>query len=126
MRVGYRRRLVAGGNKLFESKLASLRLGVTAWVDPPLEKWSSEDGAEETTKLGYSKATGSWCLTLRYDHSYAEDYTFTPLSQAPRDLRVKAAEQLPKLLKALETGATDAVKEVEEAGKFIREFIREN
>lgn len=111
-----------GSFKLFESKLASFRLGVTAWVEPPLEKWTYEHGVEETTKLGYSKATGSWCLTLRRDHTYEEDYGYTALSQAPRDLRIKAAEQLPKLLKEIEKVATEAVKEVDEAGKFMRDL----
>jgi hypothetical protein len=114
--------------KAFEAKLASFRLGVTAWVSPPLETEKEDDGNEITTKLGYSKVTGSWCLTLEYDDDFTSGFDnapyphYTPLSQAPRDLRIKAVEQLPMLLKEIEKRADEAVKEVHQAGKLIRDL----
>jgi hypothetical protein len=114
--------------KAFEAKLASLRLGVTAWVSPPLEKATEVDGNEFITKLGYSKVTGSWCLTLVYDDDFSSGDPnspyprYTPLSQAPRDLRILAVEQLPKLLKEIEKRADEAVKEVDQAGRLIQDL----
>jgi hypothetical protein len=111
--------------KAFEAKLASFRLGVTAWVDPPLEKEVDEKhGVESTTSLGYSKATGNWCLTVAYGNDIDPESTqFSPLGQASRDVRMKAVRQLPKLLKAIESAAAEAVKEVEEARKVMRDII---
>lgn len=112
--------------KAFEAKLASLRLGVTAWVSPPLqtEVIDEQHGIESTTSLGYSKATGNWCLTVAYEIDInPESAQFTPLSQAARDIRMKAVRQLPKLLKAIEVAAAEAVKEVEEVRKIMRDII---
>ncbi|MEO5955831.1 MAG: hypothetical protein ABIR36_09115 [Nitrospiraceae bacterium] len=111
--------------KAFEAKLASFRLGVTAWVRPPLEKEVDEKhGVESTTSLGYSKATGNWCLTVAYENDIdPESAQFSPLGQASRDIRMKAVRQLPKLLKAIESAADEAVKEVEEARKIMRDII---
>lgn len=111
--------------KAFEAKLASLRLGVTAWVNPPLEKQVIDEkhGVEFSTSLGYSKATGNWCLTIAYQNDFEEEGNYIPLSQAPRDIRMKAVRQLPKLLKAIESAAAEAVKEVEETRKIMRDII---
>lgn len=111
--------------KAFEAKLASLRLGVNAWVVPPLEKEVDEKhGVESTTSLGYSKATGNWCLTIAYENDIDPESTqFSSLSQAPRDIRMKAVRQLPRLLKAIESAAAEAVKEVEEARKIMKDII---
>lgn len=111
--------------KAFEAKLASLRLGVNAWVAPPLEKEVDEkNGLESTTSLGYSKATGNWCLTIAYENDFGPESTqFSSLSQAPRDIRMKAVRQLPRLLKAIESAAAEAVKEVEEARKIMKDII---
>lgn len=111
--------------RAFEAKLASLRLGVNAWVLPPLETAVDEEhGVVSTTSLGYSKATGNWCLTLAYGNDFDPESTqFTALSQAARDIRMKAVRQLPKLLEAIESAAAEAVKEVEEARKIMKDIV---
>lgn len=118
--------------KAFEAKLASLRLGVSAWVNPPLiSEVTDENGINEdttTTRLGYSKATGTWCLTIEED---SERYSgtpgapwpsYAPLSQASRDIRLKAIKQLPLLVKALEKKADEALHEVSQAEKLLRDL----
>jgi len=119
--------------KSFEAKLASLRLGVSAWVTPPLTSEVVDEGTSNedtiTTKLGYSKATGSWCLTLLEDSDRYSELpqsswpSYSPLSQASRDMRVKAIKQLPLLVKSLEKRADEALKEVGQAEKLIQELI---
>ena len=99
---------------------------MTAWVSQPLEKEviDEQHGIESTTSLGYSKATGNWCLTVAYEIDInPESAQFTPLSQAARDIRMKAVRQLPKLLKAIEVAAAEAVKEVEEVREIMRDII---
>lgn len=112
--------------KSFEEKLASLRLGVSAWAKPPIEKHTDDrDGVEYRTTLGYSKITGSWCLTIGYENDMDdESSSFVQLSQASRDIRMKAVRYLPNLLKALEEAAINEVKEVEEARVFMRDMTK--
>lgn len=118
--------------KAFEAKLASLRLGVSAWVNPPLiSEGIDEHGPNEDTirtKLGYSKATGTWCLTIEEDSDRYSGVpgapwpSYSSLSQASRDIRLKAIKQLPLLVKALEKKADEALHEVSQAEKLIREL----
>ena len=109
--------------KAFEAMIASFRLGVDAWVKPSLETRTDDHGIEYSTTLGYSKATGNWCLTIGYWSSFDEEGSYSPLNQASRELRIKAIEQLPKLLKALESAADEAVQGVEKARKNMRNII---
>jgi hypothetical protein len=117
--------------KAFEAKLASLRLGVSAWVLTPLMTQLVAPGTQNEdnlrTNLGYSKATGAWCLTImedseRWGGSEEAPPDFTPLSQASRELRVKAIKQLPLLVKALEEKADEALKEVGQAEQLLRDL----
>lgn len=118
--------------KSFESKLASLRLGVSAWVNPPLVSETTDEGGVNedtiTTRLGYSKATGQWCLTIEEDSDRYSGLdqspwpSYTPLNQASRDMRIKAIKQLPLLVKALEKNADEALKEVGQAEKLLRDL----
>ena len=109
--------------KAFEAMLASFRLGVEAWVRPSLETSTDDHGIEYATTLGYSKASGNSCLTLAYRNSMDDEGSYVPLNQASRELRIKAVEQLPKLLKALENAADEAVQDVEKARKNMRNII---
>lgn len=117
--------------KSFEEKLASLRLGVSVWVPTPLGTRVIDPGTANEdnlkTYLGYTKATSTWCLTLSEDSErWGDDEdnppAYTPLSQAPRELRIKAIKQLPLLVKALEKKADEALKEVDQAEQFLRDL----
>jgi|CXWL01.1.fsa_nt_gi hypothetical protein len=117
--------------KAFEAKLASLRLGVSAWVSRPLTTQLVDPGTqtEDTliTKIGYSKATGAWCLTLMEDSErWGDDEEhpprYTPLSQASREMRINAIKYLPSLVKALEKSADEALVEVDQAEQLLRDL----
>ena len=118
--------------KAFEAKLASLRLGVSAWVTPPLISQVTDENTinEDTiqTRLGYSKATGHWCLTIEEDSDRNSGIpgapwpSYEPLSQTSRDIRQKAIKQLPLLVKALEKKADEALHEVNQAEKLLRDL----
>lgn len=101
-----------------EKKLASLRLGVTAFDDQPLytRKYTNTEG-EYTYhyELAYTKGDNGWGLVIwgcDTDNSVREE---TPLLQAPREHRIKAMHRLPALLEELERKATEALGEVDEA-----------
>src|SRR3989442_13560349 len=79
-----------------EAKLATLRLGVAAWLtDSPLAEETATDqqGRElghYVTLLGYAKEKGTWRLLVSTIDEYCpEDTPNTPLKQAPREIRVK-------------------------------------
>lgn len=112
-----------------EEKLASLKLGVTAWVKEPLEVEivtddKGETDHEITTLLGYTKTQGTWHLVVMEEcDRWSKDTDgpkcpwpqITPLQQAPRELRIKSLQQLPSLVAELEKKAMTALREVEKA-----------
>lgn len=109
-----------------EAKLASLRLGVAAWLEEPIniEQEFNEKGELEDqyiTRFGYTKCNGAWHLALMEDSERwggIEESGWpkiTPLQQAPRELRVKALQKLPALLGTLTAKAIAALQEVDKA-----------
>jgi hypothetical protein len=103
--------------KRVEAKLASLRLGVSVWLEEPIDTSFYCDDRLETI-LGYTKVDGKWCLALRDNANDAignpEDSTVTqPLQQASREYRIKALQHIPELIKALEAAAEAELKAVQ-------------
>lgn len=107
-----------------ESKLATLRLGVEVWLDKPLRKDPlTEDGeAGETisTYLGYAKVDGTWHIAVQNDFEFVT--TGDPagdrpkaIQQASREDRIKALQQIPELIKAIEARAEEELKKLESA-----------
>ena len=101
-----------------EKKLASLRLGVSAFDDHPLytRKCTSTEG-EYTYhyNLAYTKGDSGWGLVIwgcDTDNSVREEI---PLLQAPREQRIMAMHRLPALLEELEGKAAEALEEVRKA-----------
>jgi hypothetical protein len=84
-----------------------LNVGVSAWVE--VEKWFDEDDPQsyEVEQVGYSKQGGTWRLTIRRLVGHEQDpgpdkvrdvWTF---NNAPRTVRLRAVEKLPKVLETL-------------------------
>lgn len=111
--------------KRVEAKLASLRLGVSVWVEDATidtERCVSREGdveGEIYIRLGYTKIDGKWCLAIgdeknNFQRGYMEEgYKLLPLLQAPREHRVRALQLIPRLIKALEAGAEAELKAVQ-------------
>ncbi len=117
--------------KRVESKLASLRIGVEAFVHEPLETEDvfTDDGklvGSEERRLGYAKNKGAWSLVvLRYleVRDDPSEPRYTPLQQASRELRIKAIYQIPALLDELVRSAEATLKDIEKA-RAVAESIQ--
>ena len=99
--------------KTLEAKLASLRLGVEAWVE--IDRESDKDMAGDVrVLLGYARCNGNWCLAVSYVPDWdPEDSPNTPLQQASRELRLKAFKHIPALIQKLEKASEETLAEVE-------------
>jgi hypothetical protein len=80
-----------------ESAINKLNLGVDARVDVEV---SSQDGFDRITRLRYGKASGKWGFIIEefVDQSPEETYQEWAFKEAPRELRLKVVEWIPKLL----------------------------
>jgi prefoldin subunit 5 len=90
-----------------EAVLKKLNLGVSKWytfagsgnhLDVDGYYWSSE--------IGYAKVNGKWCIALAERSGYVqnpeqESETEWAFNDAPRHLRIRAVQEIPKLLDAL-------------------------
>ena len=111
--------------KTVEKYLASLRLGIKAWVSEPLDTDSAyHDDGEKAGDIeiwfGYTKIAGIWCLAITTDCEWDPHLDkLTPLTQAPRWIRTRALKKLPDLYKVLEEGAQRALKDIEQARDIV-------
>ena len=110
--------------KHLEAKLASLRLGVSVWVEEPIDTTSFEV-ERVNTFLGYTKVNGKWCLALRDNLNEIignpeDEARILPLQQASREIRVKALLYLPDLIKALEAAAEVELETVRNVTDIIK------
>jgi len=88
-----------------EEAINGFKLGVSAWVEAHKEKLNDPRMGEVThiVMLGYEKHKGKWALV--YDRFLEELYSGEDdaalLREAPRDVRVKVIDAIPKLLDKL-------------------------
>jgi hypothetical protein len=116
-----------------EARLVSANIGIEVWLSDAL---NSTDTVEPNPGemswisqfLGFAKVNGSWCLAVkstRFVSGFFEGNTAcpyqqeflaaapTPLSQAPRAVRIAALEYLPKLVERLIAEATRYAESIE-------------
>jgi hypothetical protein len=97
------------------ASLKKLNLGVTVWV----QTWHGPDipGAiEETECIGYARVKGKWGVCLsRTVENFAPDPEVTEwhFAEAPRDMRLRAAAFLSKIVPALQEQADKTAIELE-------------
>jgi hypothetical protein len=111
-----------GEIKVIEEALASYNLGVHAWVEACIlnEEYYGKDGVplgvqERKIMVGYEKWNGKWCLMASShtrDDEYPGDLQQWILRDAPRDVRLKAIEGIPKLLEKLIEEAKELTAEI--------------
>lgn len=99
----------------FEVFLRNANVGVTARVE------IEQDDAEPMV-LGYGRVFDKWRIFWRNQPGVAA----TPLTDAPRQVRITLTKHLPLLLeeiaRATETQLQEAEKEAEESEKFIADL----
>ena len=117
--------------------LAKANVGIEYYSPRPLVTTGRRKGDgdvqpdyEQETFLGFDKIEDEWQLALkevyteyRYDHDAREevpvtDETNTPLTDASRDLRLSAIEELDDLVEELTAAARRKLKVIERAEKL--------
>jgi hypothetical protein len=84
-----------------DAALKRLNLGVTAWVT--ISENEDEDGNWSQEQIGYVRIGSRWGIALRSRSAVRgdpgdPDETFSAFADAPRQLRIRAVEFIPKLL----------------------------
>ena len=99
--------------RVIEDALASYNVGVSAWVPAFTESYEDCDsegnvrGIVDTEySLGYQKSGSRWCLMVASECEYGyppgdPDRREWVLLDAPREIRMKAINAVPKLIEAL-------------------------
>lgn len=91
-----------------DAALKRLNLGVTAWVT--ISEVEDEDGNWSQDQIGYVRIGSRWGIALRSRFAVRgdpgdPDETFSAFADAPRQLRIRAVEFIPKLLDQISTEA---------------------
>ena len=100
-----------------ESVLRRLNVGVPAWVIS--KSWHSPDGNfYDFEEIGYDKLRKDWSLAIRTrsgDYSDPEGGTVEswPFNEAPRRLRIAAAEKFPELFDELTKQAQKTTEQIQ-------------
>jgi hypothetical protein len=100
-----------------DAAIKPLNLGLPTWV-PVVEYEDPDGGGFESRYIGYGKINGKWGIALSIvsgnrfsDARTDQEWLFT---DAPRDLRIEAADKLPQLLEGLIDTASAATKTIGE------------
>jgi len=90
-----------------EAVLKKLNLGIVKWHEFAGSAGRAvEDGYYWSSEIGYAKVGGKWCIALAERSGYAytsegDSSTEWAFNDAPRQLRIRAVKEIPKLLEAL-------------------------
>lgn len=98
--------------------LNQLNIGIPVWVR--VVRWDDENniGAYEVEQLGFAKIEGNWCIGIRrlFGHEESPDpdevRDIWAFNTAPRDLRLRAVNELPNLLDELGKAASKTAEAV--------------
>jgi hypothetical protein len=100
-----------------ESALNHYKLGIWAWLEEPLSYRLESDGngveVEVSCHFGYGKIRDKWGLLVQERLDYDPEVR-APLflKDAPRDIRARAVERIPELLKCVTEKAADLSREI--------------
>lgn len=100
-----------------EAELRALSLGVHAWIDAGVPGW----------KLGYSKCRGPWGFYLVESTLAPSAASSMPcaFSNAPREVRIQAAECIPALVQALQNAAIQLRDDLTREAFILRGYATE-
>lgn len=111
-----------------DGAIKRLNLGLPAWAE-------FEGGFDDNTadywhnEIGYAKIGAKWGIAIRSregnaDQPQFEDSESWLFNDAPRDLRVKAVDHLPKVIEALITEARNTADRIKEKIGQAEEFAK--
>ena len=99
-----------------DDALNRLNIGIPVWVR--VTRWDDDEGGYEVEQLGFSKIEGTWCIGIR--RLVGNDLSPDPdevreiwaFNTAPRDLRLRAINELPTLIDELCKSAAETAEAV--------------
>lgn len=101
-----------------EAVFKKLNLGIAKW-HTFYGGTPDQDGDYHQIDIGYAKIAGKWCIALAEESGNVQadpDYgsrTAWAFNDAPRQLRIRAVKEIPKLLEALVDEADKVTNELE-------------
>jgi hypothetical protein len=107
---------------VLDAALKKLNIGLTVWT--AFEFWAVEEPNYGEDQIGYAKISGQWGIALRKiwgNESFDAPNEDGPwlFGEAPRELRIAAADHLPKLVEALGKQAFDTAKKLDAKTKEV-------
>ncbi len=110
-----------------DGALKRLNLGVSAWVTVE-EEMDEDDSSWSREELGYTRIGNRWGVALKTSSGFfgdpsQTDGNFYSFSDAPRELRIRAVRQIPRLIECLSVEAENMIAtlapKVEEVAELI-------
>lgn len=108
----------------FEQALAGLHLGVSAYIElgrEPIYDGNNMEAGEHIEQITFSKTDGAW--RLRYengtDGDEPEHWRSVHLVSAPREVRMRAVDHLPRMLQEMIDEAENATTRVTAKAKKL-------
>jgi hypothetical protein len=110
---------------VLDEALKKLNLGLTVWVvfeSHSVEPWQFDD-----EYIGYCKVNGKWGIALQRAWGDNRENDFDRegpwlFNEAPREMRLKSVDAIPKLIEALSSAASEMTKKVQEKTRGVREL----
>ena len=110
---------------VLDEALKKLNLGLTVWVvfeSHSVEPWQFDD-----EYIGYCKVNGKWGIALQRAWGANRENDFDRegpwlFNEAPREMRLKSVDAIPKLIEALSSAASEMTKKVQEKTRGVREL----
>jgi uncharacterized phage infection (PIP) family protein YhgE len=110
-----------------DEALKKLNIGLTVWVIFEDRGDEHDPSRYDCDQIGYSKVDGKWGIALRHiwGHeafdAHNEDGPWS-FKDAPREMRLRSADKIPELIKALSNEASSTTKKIQEKTKELREL----
>jgi hypothetical protein len=112
---------------ILDEALKKLNVGLTVWENFRFRGDESDPQFYDTDQIGYAKVSGTWGLALRRiwgNEAFDDHHSDGPwlFKDAPRELRLAAADKIPEVIEALAKATSATTKEVQEKTERAREL----
>jgi hypothetical protein len=110
---------------VLDEALKKLNVGLTAWVSFRTRTVREEQYDED--QIGYCKVDGKWGIALRRSwgdynrEDFGEEGPWL-FNDAPRELRIMAADTIPDVIEALGKAASETTRKVQEKARVVGEL----
>ena len=112
-----------------DAALKPLNVGLVCWVDIHEPATRADGRVTYYEQIGYAKVNGSWGIAIRTMEEYDQSPGDSPdpeewaFNDAPRKLRLKAIDAIPRLLEKLAKDAEKFTKSVTEKAAEAQQLL---